>query len=421
MGTDRFGNAFAAGLPYARGTILRTTEDDFTKLRHAWSIIEQKVRKDGLDSVFNFTGLERSLRIDPSDLQFADDELAPAMYWNRLVELALEHFGGSANRHDVMVFNRLTGATLAAHLILARPGRTVIGVSAGYSHPSVTRAAAHVGARFVDTVGLKEFTEALERESNVDLVVLTRLAVTYEALPVDALKQIVALAHQKGAPVYTDDAGGARVGPAIFDQPRLLELGVDVGATGLDKYGTLGPRLGLLAGEKELVAKIRARAFEFGLEARPMLYPAVVKSLEHYRPGRVRALVESTRQVAAALKGRLGERLKETPVTAQLLADDILEISLQRAGLQKSPIVPYEASAALAMLLLKDYNILTVHFAGLPPGTSAMLFKFMPSETVQRLGGPEKFAEAVDACLTALARMIGRPDELRDLLLGTGR
>ena len=54
MATDRFGNVIAAGLPYARGTILRSTEDDFTKLRHAWQLIQARIQKDGIDSVFNF-------------------------------------------------------------------------------------------------------------------------------------------------------------------------------------------------------------------------------------------------------------------------------------------------------------------------------------------------------------------------------
>lgn len=50
-----------------------------------------------------------------------------------------------------------------------------------------------------------------------------------------------------------------------------------------------------------------------------------------------------------------------------------------------------------------------------------MLFKFMLPETVQRFGGPEEFAQAVDASLTKLAEMIGRPEEVRDLLFGTVR
>jgi len=282
------------------------------------------------------------------------------------------------------------------------------------------RAATHVGARFVDTSSLDSLQTALEREGRVTLVALTRLAVTYDLLPLEVIREVVRLAHEKRALVYVDDAGGARVGPAVFGQPKMLELGVDVGATGLDKYGTSGPRLGLLAGERRLVEKIRARAFEFGLEARPMLYPAAVRSLEGYTPERVRDLVNATKQVAAALRGVLGRRLRETPVTAQLLAEDILELALERAGLSRPSIVPIEATAALAMLLLEDHGILTVHFAGLPPGTSSLLFKFVPPETLARFGGPDALAQAVDASLGRLASLIGDAEKIRRLLLGDG-
>jgi len=70
----------------------------------------------------------------------------------------------------------------------------------------------------------------------------------------------------------------------------MLELGVDLGGTGLDTYGTIGPRLGLMGGENTLVGKIGARVFECGLEARQMLYAGVVWTLEQYPPERVRAL-----------------------------------------------------------------------------------------------------------------------------------
>jgi len=258
--TDRFGNKFAPNLSYARGKILAATSDDFTKLQRAWGIIRER----GPEAIYIFTGLDHSLPMEPEDLRWADDEIAPALHWDRLKALTLEHLGGTAPQHDIAVFNRLTGATLATHLTLVKPGDVVIGVSVSHSHPSVLRAAAHVGARFTDTAGLEEFKRALDREPKVALVDLTRLAVTYELLPVEAIRTIVRLAHDKGALVYVDDAGGARVGPASFDQPKTLELGVDVGATGLDKYGTLGPRFGLLGGRADLVASIRARAFAAG-------------------------------------------------------------------------------------------------------------------------------------------------------------
>jgi L-seryl-tRNA(Ser) seleniumtransferase len=226
------------------------------------------------------------------------------------------------------------------------------------------------------------------------------------------------LAHDMGAPVYVDAAGGARVAPAAFDHPRMLELGADLGATGLDKYGTIGPRLGLLAGDKALVGRIRATAFECGLEARQMLYAAVVRTLEQYRPARVQALIASTKRVAAALRPIFGRRLHETPTTAQLLADDLLAMAMERGGVTEPPIVPYEAAAAFCMLLLEDHRMLTVHFVGMPPGTANILFKFVPPETLERFGGPERFAQAVDATITKLGTYVRNPERIPALLFG---
>jgi len=417
MATDRFGNPHAPNLPYARGRILATTEDDFRKLQRAWAIIRER----GPDAVFVFTGLEHSLPMTGEELRFADDELAPAVYFERLQVLALAHLGGSPDRHDVAVFNRMTGATLATHLTLVRPGDVVVGASASYSHPSVVRAAKHVGARFIDTAGLSMFEEAIANEARVALVDLTRLAVTYDLMPVEEILAITRIAHDKGALVYMDDAGGARVGPAGFGQPRMLELGVDIGATGLDKYGTVGPRLGLLAGRADLVSRIRATGFEFGLEARQMLYPAVARTLEQYDPARVRALIETTRQIARELRPFVGNRLRETPTTVQIPADDLLEIAMQRGGIEEPPIVPYEAAAALAMLLLQNHGMLMVHFVGVPPGTADLLIKFVPPETLERFGGAGRYARAIDDSLTCLGSLLREPPSIGELLVGTGQ
>jgi len=418
MSTDRFGNTYAPGLPYARGQILTNTEDDFRKLQEAWRHIAARIRTGGPEVVYNFSGLEHGLPLSPDELPIANDFVAPALYFDQFKQAALEHFGGSPEQHDVALFNRLTGATYATHLTLVKPGDVVIGVSASYSHPSVVRAVAQAGATLIDTAGIDHFAATLERESRTALVVMTRLAVTYEIMPTDELTQVVQLAHARGVPVYVDDAGGARVGPAIFDQPRTLQLGVDVVATGLDKYGTVGPRLGVMAGEKALVSRIRARAFEMGMEARPFLYPAAVRSLVGSTAERVQELVETTRDVATAIQDVLGDRLHETPVIAELRADDILEMAMQRAGLRTPPVVPYEASAALAMLLLRDYGIITVHFVGLPPGTSALMIKFIAPEVLKRFGGAPAYAQAIDDCLNKLAGMLAEPAQIRRLLLG---
>ena len=418
MTHDRFGNPHAPGLPYAHGEHIRSSRDDHAKLHHAWDLIAERARDGGLREIYNFSGLERRFEAAAEDLALLDDELAPAFMVERLNALALDHLGGEAAAHDILVFNRQTAAVITATLALVEPGETVIGVSPTYSHPCVVRAAKRAGANFVDTVGLAQFESVLGESDNVALVSLTRLTVSYEILNVKEIERIIDLAHRRGAKVLVDDAGGARVGPAVFDQPRMLELGVDVGSTGLDKYGTVGPRLGLLGGQRELVADLRALAFELGVEARPMLYPAVVRSLEQYNPARVRVLVATTKEVVGALKKRLGNRVSETPMIGRLDGEDVLEMAMERAGHAEPPIVPIEATAGLAMLLLRDYGVFTVHFVGLPPGTSALLIKFIPPETLSRFGGAERFTEVIDRSIDRLAEVIGDQAAFHRLLFG---
>jgi len=59
---------------------------------------------------------------------------------------------------------------------------------------------------------------------------------------------------------------------------------------------------------------------------------------------------------------------------------------------------------------------LTVHFVAVPPGTSALLIKFISPETLERFGGAAAFAYAVDASIDELASVLGSPDALRALL-----
>jgi len=91
---------------------------------------------------------------------------------------------------------------------------------------------------------------------------------------------------------------------------------------------------------------------------------------------------------------------------------------MERGRVAVAPVVPIEATAALAMLLLEDYGVLTVRFAGLPPGTSSLLLKFIPPETLARFGGPEALARAIDHSLSKLGGYLREPDSIRILLMG---
>jgi L-seryl-tRNA(Ser) seleniumtransferase len=131
----------------------------------------------------------------------------------------------------------------------------------------------------------------------------------------------------------------------------------------------------------------------------------------------VRELVASTMALADALETRFPWAVR-TPVAVKLEGEDVLAEAAARAAVQVTDcyLVPYEATAALAMLLLRDHGILTVHFAALPPGTSALLLKFLPPETLERYGGPDRFSGAVDESLDALAALVADRESLAGLL-----
>ena len=67
MTQDRFGNTYASGVPYARGKILASTEDDFRKMQQAWKHISARVQAQGPESVYNFSGLEHGLPLQADE------------------------------------------------------------------------------------------------------------------------------------------------------------------------------------------------------------------------------------------------------------------------------------------------------------------------------------------------------------------
>ena len=172
-------------LPYERGDVVRDTRDDHAKLREAWCVV--RAREDEGLPVVNLTGLERALDAGDVDPRLLDDELAPALLGTRFRERALEHLGGDPDEDEAFLVNRTTAGIVATMQTVVPEGGVVVGVSAGYSHPAVVRAVRLAGGRLIDTVGAEAFGAALGAESRVDAVVVTRLAVTYEAMATDEL------------------------------------------------------------------------------------------------------------------------------------------------------------------------------------------------------------------------------------------
>ena len=139
-------------------------------------------RESGLP-VVNLTGLERAL--DPVASETATCSTTssrPRCSASGCATLALEHLGGDPDEHEVFLANRTTAGLVATMQVVVPAGGVVVGVSAGYSHPAVVRAVRLAGGRSWTPSAPTDLATALETTPNVDAVVLTRLAVTYEAL-----------------------------------------------------------------------------------------------------------------------------------------------------------------------------------------------------------------------------------------------
>ena len=80
MTRDRFGNSYATGLSYARGSILTSTEDDIKKLKVAWTHIRRRRSTHGSEAIYLLSGLERNLQLDEVDMSIMDDEIASALF-----------------------------------------------------------------------------------------------------------------------------------------------------------------------------------------------------------------------------------------------------------------------------------------------------------------------------------------------------
>lgn len=416
--TDRFGNIIDPDVGYARGRVLQSSYEETLRLGHARGLIRDRLAAEGPGSIRIFTGNPRGLPISCADLPtLCDDWTGPACFDADLKRVVLEHLGGT-DADGIGVFNRTSAGLIAAILALAGEGAvTALSARRGATHASVVRGARLARARFAE-ISTTDMLVA-SPESGPQLVVITSFSSELATVDVDTIRRSVDIAHQRGVPVLLDDAYGARLRPVTQRGPRSLDLGVDLAISNSDKAGLFGPRAGFMAGKADLVGLVVAKASENGQEARAPIAAGVLRSLERYTPDILLEEIEAGNDVCAALSSRLGsEWVTQTPLGPLVTEEDILSIALHRAG-STTPldVVPTEASAALGMLLLRDFGILTVNAGGAPGARVSLRLKPIPG-ALHAAGGPPAVADAVDNSLNRLASIIDDPVSMRTLILG---
>lgn len=417
--TDRFGNPLDPIVRYARGTILKSTDEEVTRMLRARAIVGDRVRTKGRDSVYDLSGMNRGSGITAEDVPHLTSHVPFfERFEGRTEPLALKHMGGDPAKHRALILNRVSAANFIALTTLLKRGDRVLAFApaGGSSHPSTVRPLSMAGA------DLKEFHAYadLEKEWHTGgaprLLLITPISASKRHIPLDEFQQALKLPRAPNTLVYVDDAHMAsRI--AFFDEPRCFEVGdVDLAVCSADKH-VAGPRAGVLVGRKDLVTEIGSRAYELGLEAQAGQYVGVGNALKNFDPRAVKQAGELAKQLIEILVKQYGpKRAYLGGPGVSIAGDDVLEIALEtRGGKAKPKLVAVEAAGLVAMQMLEQDGILTIGAVAMPGSAPAMRLMMYPDGA--RLG-IERIVASLDSGIERLAEVVDDVDAARAQLLG---
>lgn len=417
--TDRFGNPMDPVVRYARGSILKGSDEEVARMLYARQIVGERVRRDGKDAVFDLSGMNRGSGITADDVPHLSSHVPFfARYEGKTEPLALRHMGGDPTVHGALILNRVSATNFIALTTILKHDDRVFALApeGGASHPSTVRPISLAGARLTEFHGYADLKQAWEREGAPRLLLITPISASKHHIPFDEFTQALALPREAQTLVYVDDAHMAtRI--AFFDEPPTHRVGkVDLAVSSADKH-IAGPRAGILVGRKDLVTEIGSRAYEFGLEAQAGQYVGVGNALRNFDPLPVKRAGELARQLVAVLAERYGShRAYLGGPGVSISGNNVLEIALERRrGVEKPGLVAVEAAGFVAMRMLERDAILTIGAVAMPGSAPAVRLMMYPDGP--RLGA-ERIAAALDSSIDGLAEVVDDLDAARRQLLG---
>lgn len=414
--TDRFGNAVDPTVGYARGRILATPADDVRRLAHALSLTRERVAARGADSLAIFTGMSGDLGIGPADMALCNEWIGAALGGDELRRAALAHLGGSDADGFCMLAR--TSAAMVTWLTLKASDAGVISVvpDGGRSHPSVRMGAALARSRLVE-IPVDRFDDRVLAATGATCVVVTAVTSSLERLSDDELRQVVDLAHDRHAVVLVDDAYGARLRPVLFGGSPSLSFGADVVVTNSDKAGLRGPRAALVAGRADLVLEMATWAAERGMDARPPIMAGALRALRSFDPDDLRREAAGGRHLGRSLAGVLGADVVAQGILGPTITE---EDALGLVGTFGAPrahehLVPCEATAAIGMVLLRRFGIVTVNTHAQPGARVSLRLKPVLGH-LALAGGADAVSAKVRDAVAEVATIAEQPDAMRRLL-----
>jgi L-seryl-tRNA(Ser) seleniumtransferase len=341
--------------------IVNNSLDEVKKRESALKIIKEIINDKGRDSLYDVTGLSGGFIASDEELNLLETYVGPAIFEDELQIVGKDHLGGE----KVLAVNRTSSGILASILALVNEGDHVSHFLAEFpAHPSIPRSCAIVGASYDEFVDIDKFTIP----ENTSLVVVTGSTMDHKVIDEELFKKVIDMAHEKDIPVLVDDASGARLRTAVFNQAKATELGADLVVTSTDKLMP-GPRGGLMAGRKELIDEIKVKSNQFGLEAQPPLILAMVNGIKNYTEENLIKAISRKEEFYELLSEKY-EMFEKTP-TGVMVSEDSLKNQLEKLNVE-TELSKKDCCFLWAMVLLKDFGIITIPAVGMP-GASATI------------------------------------------------
>ena len=366
----------------------------------ALKIINSKVKEDR-SNLYDLTGLSGGFPVKQEDINLLETYAGPAIFEEKLQPLGVKHLGGE----KVLALNRTSSGILATILALVKPGRKVVHFLPQLpTHPSIPRSVDLVNGNYIEFTDTDEFKVT----EKTDLVIITGSTMDHKVITEEDFLKIIEVSGN--VPVLVDDASGARLRTIVYKQPRAIDMGAELVITSTDKLMD-GPRGGLMSGEAELIDLIKTKSHQFGLEAQPPLIAGMVGALENFKPDRILESRFKKQEVYQALLEDFS--VEETPTGVMLLPENVIK---ELKGKGMDTLNEDVAATVLAMILLREYSIITIPAVGMP-GASPTIRIDMASKDAERLE-VEYITQAFKGSFARLEEVAGDEETCKTILFG---
>lgn len=418
--TDRYGNPVDPIVRYARGSILKSTDEEVTRMLRARKIAGDRVRTKGKDSVYDLSGMNRGSGLTADEV---GDLTSHVPFFDRFEgktePFALRHMAADPAKHSALILNRVSAANFIALTTVLKAGDRVFCLAplGGITHPSAVRPMAMAGANFTEYFSYADLERAWKAEGAPRLLLITPITASKKHLDFSEFKRALALPRAPHTLVFVDDAHMAsRIG--FFEEPPTFAVGeVDLAVCSADKH-VAGPRAGVFVGRKDLITAIGSRAYELGLEAQAGQYVGVANALRDFDPKVIKRAGELAKEVVEVLQSQYGaKRAYLGGPGVSISGDDVLDIAREQSGKSGKPaLVAVEAAGIVAMEMLEKDGVLTIGAVSMPGSSPAVRLMMYPDG--HKLG-VERIAASLENGISRLVQVMDDPDEARAQLLGS--